>query len=46
MMTGLSNAQAVLGPSSTFSDKEIKDSLWHYYFDVDKAVTWLLGRRQ
>jgi hypothetical protein len=46
MLAGLSSAQAVLGPSSTFSEKEIKDSLWHYYFDVDKAVTWLLGRHE
>lgn len=23
------------------SDKEIQDSLWHYWFDVDKTVSWL-----
>ncbi len=24
-----------------FSDQEIRDSLWHYYYDVDKTVSWL-----
>ena len=23
------------------SDTAIADSLWHYWFDVDKAVAWL-----
>lgn len=23
------------------SDAEIQDSLWHYWFDVDKASGWL-----
>lgn len=23
------------------SDAEIQDSLWHYWFDVEKSVAWL-----
>ena len=23
------------------ADKEIEESLWYYYFDVDKSITWL-----
>lgn len=23
------------------SDSAIADSLWHYYFDVEKATSWL-----
>ncbi|KAI9847463.1 MAG: Hsp70 suppressor, GTPase facilitates ribosomal subunit dissociation [Sclerophora amabilis] len=26
-------------------DKEIQDSLWHYYYDVDKSVKWLRGQQ-
>lgn len=44
-MAGLSNVQAVLGPNSGVTDKEIKDSLWYYYFDEEKVVGWLLGKR-
>ncbi len=35
-------ARAILGDS--FTDAEIKDSLWHYYYDVDKTVNYLLSR--
>ena len=35
--------RAVLGPEVSITDKEIEDSLWHYYYDVDKAVNYLLG---
>jgi elongation factor 1 alpha-like protein len=28
------------------SDREIKDALWYYYFDVDKTVKYLRGQRQ
>ncbi|KAI9894492.1 MAG: Hsp70 suppressor, GTPase facilitates ribosomal subunit dissociation [Vezdaea aestivalis] len=32
----------VLGDGVVVSDTEIKDTLWHYYFDVSKSITWLL----
>lgn len=25
----------------TISDKDIEDSLWHYYYDVEKSITYL-----
>ena len=27
----------------SFSLKEVQDSAWYYYFDVDQATNWLLG---
>jgi elongation factor 1 alpha-like protein len=28
-----------LGP---ITEKQIRDSLWHYYYDVDKTIAYLL----
>ena len=33
----------ILGTQHGFTDKEIRDALWEYYFDVDQTVSWLLG---
>ena len=41
MQESLVKARAALGEG--FADTEIQDSLWHYYYDVDKAVHYLLG---
>ena len=41
---GTLEVRKVLGEDVTLSDAAIKDALWHYYFDVPKSVTWLLGR--
>jgi hypothetical protein len=41
--TGLAQVRSVLGESSVqFSDKEIKETIWYYYFDTEKAIDWLL----
>lgn len=45
MAAGLVNVRAVLGSASGVSDKEIKDSLWYYYFDDEKTVSYLLGEK-
>jgi len=29
---------------SKVSVKEIQDALWHYYFDVNKTVVYLIGK--
>lgn len=29
----------------SFSLKEVQDSAWYYYFDVDQATNWLLGKQ-
>ncbi|CAD6568372.1 MAG: Hsp70 suppressor, GTPase facilitates ribosomal subunit dissociation [Alectoria sarmentosa] len=42
---GTAKVRAVLGPEVSIADKEIEDSLWHYYYDVDKTVNYLLGQR-
>jgi hypothetical protein len=42
---GLESVRAVLGPQeeSGLEDSVIKDALWNEYFDVEKAIQWLLG---
>lgn len=44
MQIGTASVRSVLGPEVLVSDKEIQDSLWHYYYDVDKTVTYLLSK--
>ena len=29
---------------SGISDQDIKDTLWHYYYDVQQSVDYLLGQ--
>lgn len=42
MKTSMPIARALLKDiKPPISDNAIADSLWHYYFDVDKAVSWL-----
>ncbi|SGY88740.1 BQ5605_C137g13404 [Microbotryum silenes-dioicae] len=43
---GLSAVQNLLGPNTPISDKEIRDSLWDSYFDIDGTVAYLLGERE
>lgn len=40
---GTVKVRDVLGPDIAVTDKEIQDSLWHYYYDVGKTVTYLLS---
>lgn len=42
LQKGLVEVRAVLGPSIPVSDKDIEDSLWHYYYDTEKTVDYLL----
>ena len=41
MQESTAQARVLLGPD--FTDKQIQDSLWHYYYDVEKTVNYLLG---
>ena len=43
MLLGTSRVRDVLGGSFSATDKEIQESLWHYYYDVDKTVNYLLS---
>ncbi|GJJ07398.1 hypothetical protein Clacol_001600 [Clathrus columnatus] len=38
-------ARSILGSeeNSGISDKQIKDTVWEFYFDVEKSIDWLLG---
>ena len=40
---GLIRVREVIGENGDFTDKEIEDSLWHYYYDADKTVNYLLS---
>jgi elongation factor 1 alpha-like protein len=42
MESGLSAVQAILGSSTVITDKEIKDALWDFYFDVEQTVDSLV----
>ncbi|KAI0722178.1 hypothetical protein C8T65DRAFT_134547 [Cerioporus squamosus] len=46
MINGLEQIRRMLGDEdhSRLTDADIKDALYHYYLDVDKATNWLLGR--
>lgn len=43
MRDGTIKVRDVLGPDVAVTDKEIQDSLWHYYYDVGKTVIYLLS---
>ncbi|KAG8716321.1 Hsp70 suppressor, GTPase facilitates ribosomal subunit dissociation [Ceratobasidium sp. 423] len=47
MATGLAQVRSVLGDKdeSGIDDKQIKDALWEYYFDVEQTISWLLDQR-
>jgi len=42
----LKQVRDVLGGEdvSGLSDKDIQDTLWHYYFDVEQTVQWAIGQ--
>lgn len=43
MRLGTAHVREVLQDSATnITDKQIQDSLWHYYYDVDKTVDYLI----
>jgi len=31
----------ILGSENAISNREIEDSLWYYYFDLDKTISYL-----
>ena len=40
---GTIRVRDVLGPGFGISDAKIQESLWHYYYDVEKSVNYLLS---
>ena len=46
MVAGTVAVRDALGPDvPDITDAEIRETLWHYYYDVGKTVTWLLNSR-
>lgn len=45
LVNGLEAVRATLGPAeqSGFADESIKDTLYHFYYDVAQTVDYLLG---
>ena len=41
MRAGAIKVRTALGSNLEVSDKEIQDTLYYYYFDVDKSVEYL-----
>ena len=39
---GTIQVRKILGPHIQVTDEEIEESLWHYYYDVDKSIHYLL----
>jgi elongation factor 1 alpha-like protein len=44
MRLGTVRVQEALGSAVPVSEKEIQEALWHYYYDVDKSVTYLKSK--
>ncbi|KAG9246850.1 P-loop containing nucleoside triphosphate hydrolase protein [Calycina marina] len=44
LRAGTLEVKEMLGDAANqVSEKEIQDSLWHYYYDIEKTVNYLLG---
>jgi hypothetical protein len=43
LQTRLNEVRQLLGDHHDIPDKEIRETLWYYYFDLEKSVAWLLG---
>ncbi|KAJ1338329.1 elongation factor 1 alpha-like protein [Microdochium nivale] len=45
MTSGTAEVQAMLGPQvSKVTTKQVEEALWHYYFDIDKSVAYLISK--
>jgi len=40
---GTAKVRSVLGSEESITDKDIQDSLWHYYYDTEKTINYLLS---
>ena len=45
LINGWEQIRAMMGDEaqSGITDDEIKDTLYHYYFDVQQSINWLYG---
>jgi hypothetical protein len=46
MTEAMEKVHRVIGEEheSGISDQKVKDTLWYYFFDHEKAIEWLLGK--
>jgi len=44
MRLGTIKVREALGSAIPVSDKEIQETLWHYYYDVGKSVVYLKSK--
>ena len=42
---GTIQVRDTIGDQVSLTDGEIQDSLWHYYYDIDKTVNYLLSEQ-
>jgi len=45
MRLGAIKVREALGPTFQVADSEIQETLWHYYYDVEKSVVYLKSMR-
>ncbi|KAJ2483060.1 hypothetical protein EV174_003042 [Coemansia sp. RSA 2320] len=44
LLKGIEVVKGAIGSDTGIEDKEIKESLWYYYFDTDATVAWLQSK--
>lgn len=45
MAAGTAEIRAALGEqASRITTQQIQEALWHYYYDVDKSITYLMNK--
>lgn len=45
MTAATADVKSMLGPqASKVTTKQIQESLWHYYYDVDKTIAYLISK--
>ncbi|CAG8609156.1 17331_t:CDS:10, partial [Cetraspora pellucida] len=44
MEEGKIKVKSVIGQVEGITDKDIEDALWHYYFDTEQTINWLLDQ--
>lgn len=44
MRQGIIGVRNALGTGVRIGDRDIEDALWHYYYDVEKSVNYLLSK--
>ncbi|KAL8845569.1 MAG: hypothetical protein Q9176_000205 [Flavoplaca citrina] len=45
LQNGIREVRTILGPSVIVNERSIEDALWHYYYDVEKTVNYLLQQQ-